>query len=402
MSSNESIRESMWIDGALRDAADGAVLHVVNPATNEAFATVPAATEADVLAAIDAADRAFSGWSRTTPFTRGALLRRAYEAVLADAEEIARLMTLEQGKPLAEAHGEVKKGAEILRYYAEEGERVYGRIVPNAEGINIESRVIYQPIGPVGLLSPWNYPVELMAWKVGAALAAGCTFVLKVPSETPLSPLAFVRAMRRAGFPEGVVNVITGRGSAIGRVLTGSDKLKKIAFTGSTAVGRTILAQSVESLRHLSLELGGSLPMVVTKNADLEAAAVGAARRSFRNMGQICIAVNRIYVERCVYEPFLQKFSEKTARLRVGNGISDTCDLGPMCTKSGLETAKKHIADALERGARCVIGGAAPQGERFEKGNFFNPTILADCTLRHARDAGGNLRRSLVLCRSIL
>ncbi len=380
MKSNESMREQMWIDGALRDAADGAVLDVVNPATNEPFATVPAATEADVLAAIDAADRVFPAWSRTTPFTRGALLRRAHEAVLEDADEIARLMTLEQGKPLAEALGEVKKGADILRYYAEEGERVCGRIIPNAEGINIESRVIYQPIGPVGLLSPWNYPVELMSWKVGAALASGCPFVLKVPSETPLSPLAFIRAMRRAGFPDGVVNVITGRGSAIGGVLTGSKKLKKIAFTGSTSVGRTILAQSVDSLRHLSLELGGSLPMVVTRNADLDAAAVGATRRSFRNMGQICIAVNRIYVEREVYESFLQKFAEKSALLRIGNGLTDACDLGPMCTKSGLETAKSHIADALEHGARCVLGGAAPQGERFEKGNYFLPTILADCT----------------------
>ena len=204
MTNREWICESMWIDGAERHAADGAELEVVNPATNEVFATVPAAMEKDVTAAIDAADRAFEGWSHTTAFHRGTLLRRAHDAVLSDAEEIARRMTQEQGKPFAEALGEVKKGAQILRYYAEEGERVFGRIIPNEEGLNIESRVIYQPLGPVGLLSPWNYPVELMAWKVGAALAAGCTFVLKVPSETPLSPLAFVRAMQRAGFPKGV------------------------------------------------------------------------------------------------------------------------------------------------------------------------------------------------------
>lgn len=377
---SESICEHMWIGGAACDAADGAVLHVVNPATNEAFATVPAASETDVRAAIDAADRAFPAWSHTTAFFRGKLLRRAYTAILEDAEEIARRMTREQGKPVAEALGEVQKGAEILRYYAEEGERVYGRIIPNAEGTNIESRVIYQPIGPVGLLSPWNYPVELMAWKVGAALAAGCTFVLKVPSETPLSPLAFIRAVQSAGFPGGVINAVTGRGSLIGHMLTSSEKLKKIAFTGSTAVGRTIMAQSVDSLRHLSLELGGSLPMIITGNADLDAAAAGATRRSFRNMGQICISVNRIYVERGVYETFLQKFAEKAAKLTIGNGLTDRCDLGPMCTKKGVETAKAHIGDALRRGARCVLGGAAPGDERLKKGNFFLPTILADCT----------------------
>ena len=380
MANQNWIQESMWIDGADRFSADGAVLEVINPATNKAFATVPAATHLDVENAIEAADRAFGAWSQTTAFFRGAMLRRAHDLVLEDAEEVARRMTLEQGKPFAEALGEVKKGAQILRYYAEEGERVYGRIIPNEEGLNIESRVIYQPIGPVGLLSPWNYPVELMAWKVGSALAAGCTFVLKVPSETPLSPTAFLRAMQRAGFPQGVMNLVTGRGSAIGKTMTANTKLKKIAFTGSTAVGRTIMEQSVDSLRHLSLELGGSLPMVVTKYADLEAAAAGATRRSFRNMGQICIAINRIYVEREVYEPFLQLFRERTARLVIGDGLSDNCDLGPMCTAKGVETAKRHIADAQAKGARCVYGGAKPNGERFQQGNYFTPTILADCT----------------------
>lgn len=380
MAGQEWIRESMWIDGIDKNASDGAALEVVNPATNSVFATVPAATSADVEAAIEAADRAFTAWSSTTAFTRGALLRQAHDFVLEDAEKIARRMTQEQGKPFAEALGEVKKGAQILRYYAEEGERVTGRIIPNEEGQYIESRVIYQPIGPVGLLSPWNYPVELMAWKVGAALAAGCTFVLKVPSETPLSPLAFLRSMQRAAFPQGVMNVVTGRGSAIGGTMTASRMLKKIAFTGSTAVGRTIMEQSVDSLRHLSLELGGSLPMVVTKYADLEAAAAGATRRSFRNMGQICIAVNRIYVAREIYEPFLQLFGEKTALLTIGNGLTDKCDLGPMCTPKGVETAKTHIADALSKGARCITGGSAPEGERYKNGNYFKPTILADCT----------------------
>ena len=210
----EARNERMWIDGAACASENGATLNVTNPATGELIATVPAATAQDVLRAIDAADQAFAGWSQTTPFHRGALLRKAAEHVLEHLEEIAVLMTSEQGKPLAEARGEVKKGAEILRYYAEEGERVFGRIIPNAEGNAIESRVIYQPVGVAGLLSPWNYPVELMAWKVAASLAAGCTFVLKVPSETPLSPLAFARAVQSAGFPAGVINVVTGARAA--------------------------------------------------------------------------------------------------------------------------------------------------------------------------------------------
>lgn len=215
------------------------------------------------------------------------------------SRDIAEMMTMEQGKPLKEAEGEVIKGADILRYYAEEGERVYGRIIPNAEA-NTESRVIYQPIGVAAAISPWNYPIELLAWKVGGALASGCTIVAKLPSETPLSPLAFIRCLVDAGVPAGVVNALVGSGAVIGPMLLESPIVKKVAFTGSTAVGKDVLKNSADTLKRTSMELGGSLPMVVCKDCDMEAAVAGAVRRSFRNMGQICIAINRIYVDEAV------------------------------------------------------------------------------------------------------
>ncbi len=368
----------MLIDGAWCDALAGAVIEVQNPANGERAGQVPAASGEDIGRAVAAANRAFPAWAKQTPQARGAVLRAASEGVLRHAEEIAGILTTEQGKPYLEALGEVKKGAEILRYYAEEGERIYGRIIPNAAGREFVSSVIYQPIGVVACISPWNYPIELMAWKVAASIASGCACILKVPSETPLSPIAFVEAMTEAPIPNGVLNVISGRGGAVGGYLLGDRSIRKIAFTGSTSVGKTIMAGSVDSLRHLSLELGGSLPMIVCEDANLEAAAVGATRRSFRNMGQICIAVNRIYVQRPVYEEFLKRFAEKTCALTIGSGLTGRFDLGPMCTKKGVETVKTHIADALGKGAKLVCGGKKPAGEAYEKGNFFEPAILRD------------------------
>ncbi len=372
------LAKQMLIGGEWVDTA--AKIDVSNPATGEVCGQVPCAGEAEVNAAVAAAKAAFPAWAETTPFARGKLLRRAAQLVREKREDIARLMTMEQGKPLAEAAGEVDKGADILAYYAEEGERVYGRIIPNAEDSRIFSEVIYQPVGVAACISPWNYPIELLAWKVAASLAAGCTCVLKVPSETPLSPIAFVQAVAEAGFPSGALNVITGPGRIIGDLLTAHPDVNKLAFTGSTAVGRNIMKNASGTLKKMSLELGGSLPMLVCDDCDLDAAATGATRRSFRNMGQICIAINRIYVARGIYEDFLQKFAEKTRALRIGNGLSGPCDLGPMCTAKGLDTAKAHVADALAKGARLVCGGEAPEGEAFARGHFYKPTILANAT----------------------
>ena len=371
------IREKMLIGGNWVDAGDREVLEVVTPATEEVFAVCPKATRDDVEAAINAANEAFPSWSNLTPFKRGEYLRKASEIVRSRSRDIAEMMTMEQGKPLKEAEGEVIKGADILRYYAEEGERVYGRIIPNAEA-NTESRVIYQPIGVAAAISPWNYPIELLAWKVGGALASGCTIVAKLPSETPLSPLAFIRCLVDAGVPAGVVNALVGSGAVIGPMLLESPIVKKVAFTGSTAVGKDVLKNSADTLKRTSMELGGSLPMVVCKDCDMEAAVAGAVRRSFRNMGQICIAINRIYVDEAVYEEFLERFREAAEKLTIGNGLTKECDLGPMCTRSGVEKAIEHIEDAVKKGAKVVCGGKRPEGEEYRKGYFFEPTILRD------------------------
>jgi len=371
------IREKMLIGGNWVDAGDREVLEVVNPATEEVFAVCPKATRDDVEAAINAANEAFPSWSNLTPFKRGEYLRKASEIVRSRSRDIAEMMTMEQGKPLKEAEGEVIKGADILRYYAEEGERVYGRIIPNAEA-NTESRVIYQPIGVAAAISPWNYPIELLAWKVGGALASGCTIVAKLPSVTPLSPLAFIRCLVDAGVPAGVVNALVGSGAVIGPMLLESPIVKKVAFTGSTAVGKDVLKNSADTLKRTSMELGGSLPMVVCKDCDMEAAVAGAVRRSFRNMGQICIAINRIYVDEAVYEEFLERFREAAEKLTIGNGLTKECDLGPMCTRSGVEKAIEHIEDAVKKGAKVVCGGKRPEGEEYRKGYFFEPTILRD------------------------
>jgi len=371
------IKSPMFIGGQWIEAESKDILEVVNPAYGEVFAEVPKAHKEDVEKAIDAAESAFAKWSSLSPFKRGAYLRKASDIAFQRIDEIARLMTLEQGKPVKEAAGEVEKGAKILRYYAEEGERIYGRIVANEEE-DIESRVIYQPIGVAGAISPWNYPIELLAWKIGGALASGCTIIAKLPSETPLSPLAFTGCLDDAGIPSGVINAVTGSGSELGPVLFKSKKVKKIAFTGSTETGLEVLKGCVDTFKKVSLELGGSLPMVVCKDCNLDVAVTGAVRRSFRNMGQICIAINRIYVDQEIYESFMAKFVSETKKLTIGDGIKDNCDLGPMCTKGGILTSQKHIDDAVKKSAKIAYGGKKPEGKKFEKGYYFEPTILRD------------------------
>ena len=371
------ITQKMYIAGEWVDGATGDGIEVTNPATEEVFATVPSATEQDVDLAIDAAHHALAGWSALSPFDRGEYLRSAAQLVLERSGEIASLMTQEQGKPLAEAEGEVRKGAAILRYYAEEGERITGRIIANSEA-NRESHVIYEPVGVCGAISPWNYPIELLAWKVGGALAAGCVQTAKVPSLTPLSPLAFIQCLADAGLPPGVLNAVSGPGATVGSYLVSSDRIQKISFTGSTEVGTSIYRTYTSSFKKISLELGGSLPMVVEDDCDLASAVRGAVRRSFRNMGQICIAVNRIYVHADIYEEFLNRFVEATARLTIGNGLIDDCDLGPMATTDGVATTQAHIEDAVAKGATLLCGGKRPPGDKYTRGYFFEPSILAN------------------------
>jgi len=369
----------MLIDGQWVGSGSKGSIEVINPATEEAFARVPQATAEDVVQALEAADRAFSEWRRRSPEDRAAFLWRASGILEERREKIGRLLTQEQGKPLKESVEEVQKVVEMLRYYAEEGKRAYGRIIPNKDP-KFQSLVVRQPIGVVAAISPWNYPVELIGWKAAAALAAGCTIVFKPPSITPLSPLKFFECLVDAGIPRGVINAVTGSGETVGRQLVGSPITKKVAFTGSTEVGRDILGHSLSSIKKISLELGGHCPLIVSRHADLSSAVKGAVRRKFRNMGQICIAINRIYVDESIHDRFLQAFVQETSKLVIGNGLEKVpCDLGPMASKEGLEKARRHIEDALAKKARLAYGGKRPEGLEFRKGYFIEPTILSDC-----------------------
>jgi succinate-semialdehyde dehydrogenase/glutarate-semialdehyde dehydrogenase len=382
---DQSIRESiaaldgmLFVDGAFR-AGQGARLPVQNPATGEIIGHIAAATAAEVEVAVQAARRAFRPWTAELPKARATLLHRLGDLIAADADAMARIMTAEQGKPVNEARGEILKLAEACHFYAEEATRVLGEIIPNDQP-GFQSLVTREPVGVVGAITPWNYPAELVGWKLCASLAAGCTIVIKPAEITPFTALAIAAKCAAAGIPAGVVNVLTGKGSQVGQALVEHPQVDKIAFTGSSAVGLHI-QQSCPQVKRLSLELGGNCPLIVTASADVAAAVKGAARRSFRNCGQICIAINRIYVHRSVYGAFLAGLGKAAEGLRVANGLTDpAADLGAMASAEPLAKTRAHLADALERGARLIAGGSAPEGAEYANGHFFRPTVVADCT----------------------
>ncbi len=368
----------LFIDGAWLDGA-GARIPVENPATGEVVGHIASSTAAEVNAAVAAARKAFRGWADLAPRQRAAVLKRLGTLIAADADRMARIMTLEQGKPLNEARGEILKLGEACHFYAEEAVRVHGEIIPNDTNDH-QSLVIREPIGVVGAITPWNYPAELVGWKLCASLAAGCTIVIKPADLTPFTALAIAQKVEEAGIPAGVVNVVTGPGSVVGQALVEHPDVDKIAFTGSSKVGLQI-QQSATTVKRMSLELGGNCPLIVTASADLDAAVKGAARRSFRNMGQICIAINRVYVARPLYDAFLAKLKVAAEALTIGNGIDKPdADLGAMASAAPLAKTREHLADALAKGARLVTGGAAPEGDAFARGHFFRPTVVADCT----------------------
>lgn len=368
----------MYIGGTMM-AAQSATVAVFDPATGDKIGMVGAATAAEIEAAVSAARAAFGPWSGLPAKARSGYLHRLGDVIAADADAMARLMTLEQGKPVNEARGEILKLAETCHFYAEEAVRIHGETIPNDTN-DFDSTVLREPIGVVGAITPWNYPAELVGWKLCGALAAGCTIVIKPAEITPFTALAIGAKCIDAGIPAGVVNVITGPGSEVGQAMVEHKGIDKIAFTGSSKVGLRI-QQSATSVKRMALELGGNCPMIVTASADLKAAVAGAARRSFRNCGQICIAINRIYVARPIYESFLIQLAQAADGLRVANGLTDPCaDLGPMASAEPLGKTREHLADALSKGARLLAGGAAPQGAEFAKGHFFRPTVLADCT----------------------
>lgn len=368
----------LFIGGAFVPGA-GPRLPVENPATGEIIGHIVAATLPEVEAAVAAARNAFRLWSRELPRTRANALHRLGDLIAADALNMARLMTAEQGKPVNEARGEILKLAEACHFYAEEATRVHGEIVPNDQP-GFQSLVQREPIGVVAAITPWNYPAELVGWKLCASLASGCTIVIKPAEITPFTALAIAEKCAEAGIPAGVVNVLTGKGSQVGQALVENPQVDKIAFTGSSAVGLHI-QRTCPQVKRLSLELGGNCPLVVMASADIAAAVKGAVRRSFRNCGQICIAINRIYVDRSVYEEFVTQLGAAADALSVQNGLEDpAADLGAMASAEPLMKTREHLADALEKGARLVAGGRAPEGPDYAKGYFFRPTVVADCT----------------------
>lgn len=367
----------LHINGQWKPAAGNEWFEVLSPLNNQVIGLAPLAENEDLEEAIQSADKTQASWGQTSVFDRSALLRQASEAVKKYGEHIAKIMTEEQGKPLSEARQEVTKGANILRYYAEEIERVGGRLISN-DNSNCMSTVIYQPVGVSCAITPWNYPVELIAWKVGAALAAGCTLICKLPSHTPFSPSLFLKAILDSGLPPGVLQIVTGRGSDLGYKLVTDDRIKKIAFTGSTNVGKQIARQSASSLKRLTLELGGSLPLIVCRDGNLSAAVNGCLRRSFRNCGQICIAINRVYVDEAVYDEFLTLLTKRIQSLRIGNPKLEGIDIGPLCTRHGLERVIVHVEDAREKGGRIMTGGQRPVDFDLRAGNFYEPTLIAD------------------------
>lgn len=363
------------INGEWVSADDGRVIAVDNPATGRVIATVPSLSAADAQKAIKAARAAFDGWSRLAAKDRTFLLQRWFSLIVEHADDLAALMTAEQGKPLAEAKGEALYAASFVEWFAEEAKRVYGETIP-APGTDKRIVVMKQPIGVCAAITPWNFPAAMITRKAAPALAAGCTMIVKPAEQTPLTALALGVLAQQAGIPAGVFQVITGDAQEIGGVLTASDVVRKLSFTGSTEVGRILMAQSAPTIKKLSLELGGNAPFIVFDDADLDAAVEGALASKYRNAGQTCVCSNRIYVQADIYDAFAEKFVARVAALKVGEGNQPGVTIGPLIDTDAVKKVEDHIADALGKGAKLLIGG-----KRHVAGTtFYQPTVLADVT----------------------
>lgn len=366
------LRRQCLIDGDWRDAQGGATFPVDNPASGETLARVADGGALEAGAAIAAARAALPGWRALTARERARLLRRWYELVLANQEDLARLMTLEQGKPLTEARGEIAYGAAYIDWFAEEARRVYGDIIPTTAP-DRRLLVTRQPVGVVAAITPWNFPMAMLARKLAPALAVGCTVVAKPAAETPLSALALAELAQRAGMPPGVLNLVVGTDApAIGGVLTASRDVAKLSFTGSTAVGRQLLAACANTVKRVSMELGGNAPLLVFDDADLDLAVDGAMAAKFRNAGQTCICANRILVQRGIHDHFVARLRERIAALRVGDGLAEGTLIGPLINQRAVAKVADLVGDALAGGARLLESGTAPAGPGF----FHAPTLL--------------------------
>lgn len=375
---DEIIESKLLINGEARDASTGETAELTSPATGETIARYPLASTEDVDAAVESVHHGFRSWSALTAYDREKTIRTATAQVRQRADEIGRLMALEQGKPLTQSRGEIVASCDTLDYFASEGVRLEGTVNPT-EKAGLRSWVIYQPVGVCAFITPWNYPVSLLSWKLGPALATGCTAVVKPTSVTPLSPTAFCRALVDAGIPADALAVVTGRGSVVGEALIRHRKVRKVAMTGSTATGKRLMEVYAPTLNRISLELGGHCPAVVCADADIVLAAKIIAYKGFRNMGQSCSSVNRVYAHESVIDDLTDELVRLAEAHSIGDGVTEPdVDLGPMATADGLETVKAHIEDAVDRGARLICGGKAPDGEKYASGNYFLPTVLRD------------------------
>lgn len=354
------------------DAYSGETIEVSNPATGETVGTVPKMGTKEAEQAVEAAQRALPQWSAMSANERSDLLRKWYDLIIEHKEDLARLLTIEQGKPLKEAEGEILYGAAYIEWFAEEAKRVYGDTIPAPSG-DKRIVVIKQPVGVCASITPWNFPNAMIARKVAPALAAGCTFVSRPASQTPFSALAMASLALEAGIPPGVFNVITGKSSEIGKVLTESPIVRKFSFTGSTEVGRLLMQQSASTIKKISLELGGNAPFIVFNEADVDAAVEGAVAAKFRNAGQTCVCVNRIYVQSKIYDEFCDKLADAVANLKVGNGLAEDSIIGPMINQDAVDHSKELLQDAVEKGAQVTTGGSYNE-------LFFEPTVVKNAT----------------------
>jgi len=377
------LRQQAYVNGAWCDADGGATLAVHNPANGELVGHVPLMGAAETRRAIEAANAAWPAWKKKTAKERSAILRRWYELMLAHADDLALIMTTEQGKPLAEARGEIGYAASFIEWFAEEGKRTYGDTIPSPSPTS-RIVVVKEAIGVCAAITPWNFPAAMITRKAGPALAAGCPMVLKPAEATPFSALALAVLAERAGIPAGIFSVVTGAPKEIGGEMTANPIVRKISFTGSTAVGKLLMQQSASSIKKLSLELGGNAPFIVFDDADLDAAVEGAIASKYRNAGQTCVCANRIYVQDGVYEAFAAKLVAAVQKLKVGDGLENGVTQGPLINEQAVQKVEQHVADAVEKGARVLLGG-----KRHALGHgFFEPTVLADVTpsMRVARE----------------
>ena len=368
-------RDRAYVDGAWVEADGRGRLDVKNPADAVRIGGVPNMGTAETRRAIEAASAALPAWRALPAKERSKILRKWFDLIVANADDLAMILTTEQGKPLTEAKGEIMYGASFVEWFAEEAKRVYGDVIPSPTN-DRRLVVIKQPIGVVAAITPWNFPNAMITRKVAPGLAVGCTFVLKPAEQTPFSALALAELAERAGIPKGVLNIVTGDPVAIGQEMCASPTVKKVTFTGSTEVGRILMRQSADTIKKLSLELGGNAPFIVFDDADLDAAAEGALASKYRNAGQTCVCANRIYVQDSVYDKFAQKLAEKVRTFKVGRGMDAGVNIGPLIDAQGLAKVEEHVADAVKKGAKVVLGG-----KRHSLGGFFyEPTLLTEVT----------------------